>query len=81
MRVRCTYLSLVSLAAPRKLEHQGCHGTIIPSVQVELDAITIHSKINVDNLVIILMGGAAFRMPFVIRLLGNNDEHWSVVCS
>ena len=23
--------------------------------------------------------GAAFRMPSVIRVLGNNDEHWSMV--
>ena len=75
------YISIISiLAAPRKLEHQGCHGTIVLSVQVELDAITTHSKINVDNLVIILMEGAALRMPFVIRLLAimMNTGQWYV---
>ena len=54
---------------------------MVSSALVELDVITTHSKINVDKPMIIQMEGAAFRMPFVIRVLGNNDEHWSVVCS
>ena len=52
---------------------------MVSSALVEFDVITTHFKMNVDNLVIILMEGAAFRMPFVIRVLSNNDEHWSVV--
>ena len=77
------YISIISiLAAPRKLEHQGCHGTIVPSVQVELDAITTHSKINVDNLVIDHPDGKCdLENAFCHPPSGNNDEHWSVVCS
>ena len=63
------------IASPRKLEHQVYHGAMVSSALVESDVNTTHYKINVDDPVITLMEGAAFRMPFVLRLLGKNDEH------
>ena len=74
--IRITCLPLPGSA----LEHQRYHGVMVSSALVESDVNMTHSKINVDDPVITLMEAVAFRMPFVLRLLGNNNEH-CVVCS